>query len=79
MYRVVAANGDLITMAADFEVACSLLRRIPRAHEIRCDESGVLLAWRPRDNMLALVGFGEHAGAPGGAEAAFVAGGGVWN
>lgn len=79
MYQVLAANGDLITKAADLEVALSLLRRIPRAQEVRCDDTGVLLAWRARDNMLALVGYGASSGTPRGLESAYVAGATSWN
>jgi len=79
MYQVIAADGSLVTKAHDFEVALALLRRIPRAQEVRCDESGVLLAFKPRSSLLAMVGYGADAGAPRGVDFAFVAGSSLWN
>lgn len=72
MYKLLATDGAVVTKCEHFEIALSLLRSVPRAAEVRCDESGVLLAWKARNNLLALVGYGEHAGAPRGAEQAWV-------
>jgi len=79
MYQVIAADRSLVTKVHDFEVALSLLRRIPRAQEVRCDDSGVLLAWKPHGSLLAMVGYGADAGAPRGVDAAYVAGASGWN
>lgn len=75
MYRVIAYDGSHVTNAEHLETALSLMRRIPRAAQVWDADGLVMLAFKPRgSSLLALVGFGEHAGAPRGTDAAWCAG-----